>query len=351
MRSCFRRKKKRMMVARLGGIGDYVLFRNFLPTLQTTFSGELILVGNIVFKDFAEHFDSKIVEKFIWIDPKRYYCDFFYRLRIWISIGQTRADMFVTSDHSRSILSVELALMSGAKNRCAPQSLISEELNYSYDFSPVALDATHHEFERNQFFIQAILDFWGQKSTFLPQKTSIELSKPIIKKENTIALFLGASDPSRCWSAAHWLTMMAQLNEVRPFTFVLLGGKSELDIANQILTNLPPALWVEDLVNQLSLPILTTQIAESQLLVSNDTGAVHIAVAVETPCVCVSNGNHYGRFVPYPASLAANFSVVLPILENGDSLPSRFMHGSDLGIQDIEPQVVTHAVLSYLSKE
>jgi ADP-heptose:LPS heptosyltransferase len=97
--------------------------------------------------------------------------------------------------------------------------------------------------------------------------------------------------------------------------------------------------------------MLTTQIAESQLLLSNDTGAVHIAVAVETPCVCISNGNHYGRFVPYPASLAANFSVVLPILENGDSLPSRFMHGSDLDIQDIESQAVTYAVLSYLSKE
>ena len=35
-------------------------------------------------------------------------------------------------------------------------------------------------------------------------------------------------------------------------------------------------------------------------MVSNDTSAVHIAVAVNTPVICILGGAYYGRFLPYP---------------------------------------------------
>ena len=38
----------------------------------------------------------------------------------------------------------------------------------------------------------------------------------------------------------------------------------------------------------------------SQLTISNDTGAVHLAAAIGTPMVCILGGGHFGRFVPYP---------------------------------------------------
>ena len=47
------------------------------------------------------------------------------------------------------------------------------------------------------------------------------------------------------------------------------------------------------------MPDLVELIRASRLLIGNETSAVHIAVAVDTPSVCILGGGHYGRFMPY----------------------------------------------------
>ena len=61
----------------------------------------------------------------------------------------------------------------------------------------------------------------------------------------------------------------------------------------------PAGAGVTSLAGKTSLQQLTTIIAGAQLLVSNETSAVHIAAAVGVPSVCIVGGGHYGRFVPY----------------------------------------------------
>jgi ADP-heptose:LPS heptosyltransferase len=240
--------------------------------------------------------------------------------------------------------------------RIAPRIMAISELNYGYHYCPIPLDATQHEFERNHFFIQSVLDFFGQKNILLPQKTILNELKYLKKNLNTITLFLGASDKTRCWAAQHWADLITQLALVHPFTFVLLGGKSELETATQIIEKINlktnSDIIVQNIINQTTLPDLAARIAQSQLLVSNDSGAAHIAVAVETPCICVSNGNHFGRFVPYPTHLATHFKVILPPLLQGIDaaiLNKKFSNSSDVDIQTIEPMEVTSAVLNYLN--
>ena len=55
---------------------------------------------------------------------------------------------------------------------------------------------------------------------------------------------------------------------------------------------------------------LAELLRSAELLISNETSAVHIAVAVSTPSVCVLGGGHYGRFMPYPSDIAGGMSVV-----------------------------------------
>ena len=44
-------------------------------------------------------------------------------------------------------------------------------------------------------------------------------------------------------------------------------------------------------------------IGNARLLVTNETGTVHLGAAVGTPTVCVLGGGHFGRFFPYPSGL------------------------------------------------
>jgi ADP-heptose:LPS heptosyltransferase len=45
---------------------------------------------------------------------------------------------------------------------------------------------------------------------------------------------------------------------------------------------------------------LAELIRGAEILISNETSAVHIAAAVGTNSVCILGGGHFGRFLPYP---------------------------------------------------
>jgi ADP-heptose:LPS heptosyltransferase len=62
-------------------------------------------------------------------------------------------------------------------------------------------------------------------------------------------------------------------------------------------------------VGKTTLVELMNLISGAQLLVSNETSAPHLAVAVGTPVIVLYNGNHYGRFVPYPADVSYRYLV------------------------------------------
>ena len=67
--------KAALLVIKVDEIGDYVLFRNYLQALKTNQQfqvDELHLLGNQAWRSLAEHFDDKVVDRFIWISPKQF---------------------------------------------------------------------------------------------------------------------------------------------------------------------------------------------------------------------------------------------------------------------------------------
>ncbi|WP_334084306.1 hypothetical protein [Helicobacter typhlonius] len=67
------RQNKSLVILRNDAIGDYLLFRDFLHILRQEYSSyHITLIGNIVFKDFALCLDRAYIDKFIWIDNKKF---------------------------------------------------------------------------------------------------------------------------------------------------------------------------------------------------------------------------------------------------------------------------------------
>ena len=50
----------------------------------------------------------------------------------------------------------------------------------------------------------------------------------------------------------------------------------------------------------------------AKLLLSVDTGSVHLAAAVGCPVAGIFNGSQYKRFAPYPKDIAPAFYAVYP---------------------------------------
>lgn len=113
------------------------------------------------------------------------------------------------------------------------------------------------------------------------------------------ALVVGASVPTKTLSPEHWARIAGQLSG-DGFTPVLIGGTLEQTVSEKIqaLTAKP----VINLVAKTSFTELAGVLAKAAVVVSSDTGALHLAVAVGAPTVGlfgvtdpVGTGNRWGN--------------------------------------------------------
>ncbi len=109
-----------------------------------------------------------------------------------------------------------------------------------------------------------------------------------------IAVQVGASDAMKAWRPEHFGTTMAQISRHAPHEFVLIGAEQERAAAAEALRAYRAAGGVSpvsNLVGRTTLPQLVGLLKTSSLLVTNDTGPMHLAVAAGTPVINLSVGH------------------------------------------------------------
>lgn len=98
---------------------------------------------------------------------------------------------------------------------------------------------------------------------------------------------LGASRAVRRWPVTHFVAVGRALQE-RGVTIVLCGGKGERSFADEIRAGLGPA--VIDACGRTSIAELGGVLSRCAVLLTSDTGPMHMAVAVGTPVVALFFG-------------------------------------------------------------
>jgi heptosyltransferase I len=101
---------------------------------------------------------------------------------------------------------------------------------------------------------------------------------------NTIILQPGARWMNKRWPAEHFAEVVRLLHARDERTkFVVLGGSSDRDLG-QVIANAVPEACV-DLTGRTPLPEVVELIRASRLMLTNDTGPMHIAAALGTPVI------------------------------------------------------------------
>ena len=126
-----------------------------------------------------------------------------------------------------------------------------------------------------------------------------------------VILFLGASASRRRWSPGNFSVLADFIRRNSGLTVVLAGGEQDTASAAAIIHNTGSERIV-DLTAKTSLVELAQMAADAEFFVSNETGFVHIAVAAGAKGICLSNGNHYGRFNPYPLHVYERIDYIYP---------------------------------------
>ncbi|MBK8551383.1 MAG: glycosyltransferase family 9 protein [Ignavibacteria bacterium] len=338
-------RKNTLVIMRLDAIGDYVLFRNFIKVLRESvkFRGyKITLCGNIDWKDLAEKFDKDYIDEFIWIDRTRVKrrSEWLYSSSLLLQLHFKGFETLLKPKDLNSRVIEYIIKISGVKNIISadsntllPFENIINNLNIADKVVKIQDRKTVFQFCRNKIFFEGLT---GEKISFKkPFFDTVDKKR----KENYYVLFPGAGNEKRKWSAEKYAELCKLIREKSDTKIVICGSAADTETAEMIsgkanITN------IEDKTGKTDLNELVEIIASSCLLISNETCAVHIGASVNTNTVCISNGNHYGRFNPYPEDLAPFVKTIYPkeITDGKESfgeLVKRFYISSDLDINTI----------------
>lgn len=355
---------KTILLIRLDAIGDYVLFRNFIEILKKTDEYKhysITLVGNIIWKELATELEKDYISKFIWIDKKKFERNLFYRHAKLREITHNGYEIIFNPTYSRDFYCGDwIAKLVSAKEKIASigdlSNMSARQKRISDQFYTKLIPATQNivfEFYRNREFFESLL------------KRSIQLSKPHIDisklkinlslPKNYVVLFLGASAAYRKWSPKNFAKIAQHIQNTYQIDILLAGSSSELNDVEEF-NSCYSNENIFNLVGKTTLLELLYIISNSELLISNETSAPHFSVALGTNALVISNGNHYGRFTPYPPEMTNLYNVIYPSLieENLDhfqKMTNQYGCGSNLNINDISIESVIKKIDCIMKKE
>ncbi|OGX27755.1 MAG: hypothetical protein A2787_03780 [Omnitrophica WOR_2 bacterium RIFCSPHIGHO2_01_FULL_48_9] len=139
----------------------------------------------------------------------------------------------------------------------------------------------------------------GPGQIYLPLQDSAERwAEYFFKKqpgrpgERTIAIHPGASGPEKRWSLEGFIELMNSLSQKYPCRFIIVGAVDiQADAARMQASLKAPC---SDLTGQTSVSQLASLLKRCHMLVSNDSGPVHVAAAAGTPVVSIFTRNQPG---------------------------------------------------------
>lgn len=317
----FRQKseQKKLLIIRIDEIGDYMLWRNFLNEITSApayRSYEIHFTGNKSWKSIFETFDADSVQKSFWIDKIKFKKDLRYRYRFLRMIYRQGYDTIINPTFSRDKrYDDSIVKAASAKHRIGmtanTESVQPYELGYDRNLYTRLF---HHaekplfEFFRNKLFTSFVT---GIESAVEDTRVSTSLLTPFKGlPEKYVVLFPGSRSASRIWPTGHFVLAASYLFKTQGYTMVVCGSSGDRTYTDAFCKAY--TYPVIDLTGKTTLVEMLSILHRATLLLSVDTGSVHLAAAVGCPVVGVFNGSQYQRFAPYPSALAPHFFACYP---------------------------------------
>ncbi len=161
-----------------------------------------------------------------------------------------------------------------------------------------------------------------------------------------IAVQAGASQGKRQWSPARFVSMIKILTEKHNARVVLTGAAKERNIIDPIVEGCASPNVIS-VAGRTSVPQLAAMLKQSDVLITGDTGPMHISVAVGTPVVSMFLASAFG-FETGPYS-EGNI-VLQPVIGCGPCNPNKPCSKPECH-DTITPELVAHLAIARVAGE
>ncbi len=223
-------------------------------------------------------------------------------------IGQIRRRKFdfVIDLHSLSETNL-LGFISGAKWRLyANRESRSLDRLSRFPTKPPREDKSKHYTDRYFDALSPLgIDAFDQKFRLDPPTENIAEIDALydelrISEKKRIGMFVGAGHPSRCWRIENFAELAARLVKNTKNAVLIFLGPEEAHLVDFVRINFPPQAVILDKLKLLPLMAAT---AKLDVLVSNDTGPMHLAAIAGAPIVLISDSRAPSCFLPVTENL------------------------------------------------
>jgi ADP-heptose:LPS heptosyltransferase len=345
-----------LLIVKLDGIGDYILFRDCIRFIRESslYRGyKLLLVGNSAYKDIAENQDANDIQNFLWVDINKTRWNLFYRKRLLDTINTYKVHTIFHPTYSRCFYVDELIKNVKAHAKYAvdgdTRNILSwvKRISNTYYSNILTLNReVIFEFQRNKNVTEQFLH-----TTIALPKPQLKISSSVsVTKKKYVILFPDAFAKNRLWPVDKFAEIAGYIIDNYDYDIVVAGtNKSNAEyIVKKVHSH-----KLRDATLQTTLMQLAELVHNAELLISNDTSAVHIGVAVNANVICVSNGNTYGRFVPYPTQVYSRIITLFPEDIENEKLSDvqaseKYLHGSEYSISSVSTGQVKQAITTML---
>jgi ADP-heptose:LPS heptosyltransferase len=194
-----------------------------------------------------------------------------------------------------------LTWLSGAPNRIGMKRHDRAYLRFCFNFPPVNEDKSIHVADMFGRIVDAVA---GERASSAGGSPILELpdsartwAAQAVAGETMLSLYVGAPVAVRRWPVEHFARVADfGVEELRAKVAVLAGGPDG-EIAERIRkqTHKPDHVIV---LNDVSIPQLSAVIARSRLLVSNDTGPMHLGPALGIPTLGLFSAGYPEHYRP-----------------------------------------------------
>ena len=295
---------KRILVYGQMGIGNMVLFTPVLKALRNTFPDAYITL--LVAKSGCEEVvaGSGLVDEIVKCKIEE--LPFLKRWLFIIKMSFRGYDLIISNFNGSRHYLVWLTLLSRAKYRVG--HVTSGGWNNQYDFAynhKVRITEGQHEIQMNLLLVEKIgIDTPDETPVFYIDNESQEsgfhflMVHGINEGDYLVAIQLGTSPTMRWkqWTVENYVRISEELANRFVATIIALGSPDERDLIEYAFqhSTIKPVLAA----GEVSLKETAAIIKRCDLLLCNDSGLMHTAVAVNTPVVAIYGPTDYTRTAP-----------------------------------------------------
>lgn len=303
---------KTVLIARFGGVGDFLITRPFFKSVKMSkkFAGyKIILITHPEYIELDKKFDGDVFDYYIPVasfkDDYKYMRSLlkgasfntYIEIADGLEIG-TRDVIVQNVESDDRYCNIALFTYSEARKKGVDyDKYFKKYFNHIY-YNP---DAPMFVRDENKAFFEYVLEEKIDNTEFL--KDSQEFKVDFKSKYVVISPFARGKD--RTYSIKNYAEIIDYITGTLNIPVIILGSEKEKKISQNLVCLCKHKDKTVNLTGKLSYFESLFYIKNASLLVANETGTVHMAQELGTKIVCISNGTYMGTFQPYPKEISS----------------------------------------------